>query len=331
MDYTRLAIPFPWQQSQWQQVLSQAQQERLPHALLLQGPEGGGKQNFAAAAAQYLLCLSPQEQGLACGQCKSCQLLQAGTHPDLVLIEPEQAGKAIKIDQIRELVDFVEKTAQMGGYKVIIVHPAEAMNIAAANALLKSLEEPGQKTQFFVVSHMPSRLMPTIRSRCQAVNIALPENDAAIQWLNSTLPDNTDAQKLLNAASGAPLLAAELMESDWLENRDSACQQLVSVRMGKDSPVAIAGKWKDGPVLQLVEWWIAFVIDIAKCHGSISASEFRNSDLGQAVGQLQNLTSPQRIFAFYDKLQKSRQLLLGGSNPNPQLLLEDLMISWSKV
>lgn len=331
MDYTRLAVPFPWQQQQWQQMLAQAESQRLPHALLVQGPEGGGKQNFVAAAAQYLLCPHAAERQLACGECKSCQLVVAGTHPDLVIIEPDGPGKAIKIDQIRSLVEFVEKTAQMGGYRVVIVHPAEAMNVAAANALLKSLEEPGVKTQFFVISHMPSRLMPTIRSRCQAVNIALPETSLALDWLKSTLPEATDAQKLLNAASGAPLLAAELMESDWLESREKASQELLGIKLGKTSPLSVAGQWKDGPVLQLVEWWGAMLIDLAKCHSGLDAGSYRNSDLAPVLQQLQKLTSEQNLFAFHDRLHGARQLLLSGSNPNAQLLLEDLLIGWSKV
>ena len=153
---------YPWQEQRWQQLLQQHREGRLPHALMFNGPPGCGKQQLAGQLVNHLLCNSPGE-GKACGQCKGCQLLKAGSHPDALMIEPDEPGKAIKIDQIRHAAGFVAQTAQMGGYKGIIIAPAESLNINSANALLKILEEPGAKTVFVLVSSQPGRVTPTVR------------------------------------------------------------------------------------------------------------------------------------------------------------------------
>ncbi|MDP9032838.1 MAG: DNA polymerase III subunit delta', partial [Pseudomonadota bacterium] len=148
-----MAEAYPWQDSLWQQLAGRAQHA---HAYLLHGPVGIGKRALAERLMASLLCQRPN--GLeACGECKSCMLLKAGSHPDNYLLEPEEADKAIKVDQVRDLVSFVVQTAQMGGRKVVLIEPVESMNINAANALLKSLEEPSGDTVLLLVSHQSSR------------------------------------------------------------------------------------------------------------------------------------------------------------------------------
>ena len=174
-----MADVYPWQQSLWQQLAGRSQHA---HAYLLHGPAGIGKRALAERLMARLLCLSPS--GLdACGSCKSCHLLAAGTHPDNFVLEPEEADKPIKVDQVRELVDFVVQTAQLGGRKVVLLEPAEAMNLNAANALLKSLEEPSGNTVLLLISHQPSRLLPTIKSRCVQQACPLPSEAMSLAWL----------------------------------------------------------------------------------------------------------------------------------------------------
>src|SRR5690606_8384794 len=150
----------------------------LPHAILLVGPQGIGLQALATAMGEYLICPLPFE-GHACGQCKACRLLQAGSHPDLNAIVAEGTGKTIKIDQIRAMMEFTATTAQQGGRRVILITPAEAMNRNASNALLKGLEEPGENCIFILVSEAPAQLLPTIRSRCRRFDVPLPETEVA--------------------------------------------------------------------------------------------------------------------------------------------------------
>ena len=144
--------PYPWQLQEWQQLSQQIAAKKLPHALMFAGAKGIGKRHLAEALAQLLLCLSPIE-GTPCGKCRGCMLNKAQNHPDLIVISPEEGAKGIKVDQVRALIEDLGKTAQQGGYKVVVLEPAEAMNANAANALLKSLEEPAASTLLILVCH----------------------------------------------------------------------------------------------------------------------------------------------------------------------------------
>ena len=138
-------IYFPWQDIQWGRLISQMNSERLPHALSLIGPSCIGKQKFAVSFANFILCSSPLNKA-PCGKCKSCCLSRSGNHPDCVIIKPDSKGKNINVDSIRDLDAFFSQTSQQRGWKIVIISPAESMNTNAANALLKTLEEPKEKT-----------------------------------------------------------------------------------------------------------------------------------------------------------------------------------------
>jgi DNA polymerase-3 subunit delta' len=180
---------FPWQAIQWQQLVRARQQEKLAHALLFSGLDGIGKNKFARAFAHLLLCTKPSELGVWCGECHSCHMVAAGTHPDLVLIEVEEKAKNISVDQIRALIKNVNETTLTGGYRVVIIHPATAMNVNAANALLKTLEEPAAKTCIILVAEEGVRMPATIISRCQKVLFTKPEYQQALTWLKQQITD----------------------------------------------------------------------------------------------------------------------------------------------
>ena len=208
----------------------------LPHALLLHGPKGVGKLQLAERLAQWLLCEAKDEPRKPCGACEGCRWYLGGNHPDFRRIEPEAlaapaevaeteegaapaaaAGKKskpsheIKVDQVRELADFLNVVSHRAGRRVALVHPAEEMNANAANALLKGLEEPPGGAMFILVSHRPARLLPTIRSRCVAVPVAVPARDVALKWLQGE--GVKDAERWLAYAGGAPLRALEYREN----------------------------------------------------------------------------------------------------------------------
>lgn len=198
----------PWLQAQEQQLFRLALTDHLHHALLLSGPAGIGKHVLAAQLAHLLLCLAPAQDG-ACGRCKSCLLVKAGHHPDLLTV---QAHPSIGIEQIRDIGHLLQNSAQQGGARVVLVPQAHLMTEAAANALLKSLEEPGQGCYFLLQTAYAGQLMPTILSRCQRWDLAAQYDERAAQWLSQQSARQVPPF-LLTLCGGAPLKALALLES----------------------------------------------------------------------------------------------------------------------
>jgi len=189
-----------------------ARTERLPHALLVYGPRGVGKLALAERMAQLLLC---EGKPRPCDTCDACRWFLGGNHPDFRRVEPEvlwaekpeKPSIIVKIEQVRELADFLYLRSHRGKLRVALVHPAEEMNENAANALLKGLEEPPAGAVFILVSHRPAQLLPTIRSRCVKVPVPIPPRAAALDWLSGRKV--IDAARWLAYAGGAPLRAVE--------------------------------------------------------------------------------------------------------------------------
>lgn len=339
-------IPYPWQQISWQRIQQQIAANKTPHALLISGQQGIGKWHFAQSLADYFLCLSPRSD-LACGQCRSCQLVRANTHPDRKMFVPEGKGKNIKIDQIRELSSFVAKTSQQGGRKVILLGPVEQLNMNSANALLKSLEEPAGDTVLILMTHVLSAVMPTIRSRCQLLPLSTPSTAMATQWLQGLQVD--DAQTLLRLAGGAPLIAKEMVEGDYLEHLQLFVKTLDSVSSNTVSTVpdiVFAGQWLALSVNHITEWWMQIIHTLLSQPSDGESSQqltsgqhlalAENNELGVTQYVERILTvgrsfNRQWLFKFNDKLLVLRQQQLQGANPNMQLLIEELLIDWQII
>ncbi len=314
----------PWQKDIWSKLVSLQQQQRLPHALLLSGSIGTGKQSFADLFASYILCQNPTE--VACGKCKSCLLNIQGSHPDLVKIFPDEAGKPIKIDQIRQLTHFISGSAQQGGYRVVIINPAEEMNINAANAVLKGLEEPGDRTLFLMISHIPGRLMATIRSRCQSYPLPQPTLAQATTWLEQQSIDNS--QLLLNLSGGAPLLAKQLAEQGGVERRMLLVNGLKAVASRRASAPEIAQSLLKEDPLQILSWLYSLITDMVRYSAAESTDQLVNFDAKSLIVKASARIPEEKLFAFIDKIQEYRRQLMAKTNPNRQLMFEDLLIYW---
>ena len=242
-----MSAPYPWLDSVWQRLLTT--RARPAQALLLAGPRGVGKGALALAWAQALLCEAPRPGGASCGSCAACHWFETGVHPDFRLVSlQEKAGKegetrmatAIEVDQAREAVDFVQLSTYRAGFRVVLVNPADSLNLAAANALLKVLEEPPLNTVFVLVSDQPRRLLPTIRSRCTRVDIGLPPLDQAAQWLAGQGVD--DAMNLLALSGGTPLDAQRWADGGELDERRAVLESLA--RPDRLDPVTLGERWK---------------------------------------------------------------------------------------
>lgn len=323
-DFPRL--PYPWQQSEWQQFCGQLEAGTLPHALMLAGPPGIGKRHLAEALAQLTLCQHPIE-GTLCHKCRSCQLNQAGTHPDMLWLEPEEGSKAIKVDQVRELIDTLSKTAQQGGHKVLVLEPAEAMNTNAANALLKSLEEPAANTLLILVSHNPGGVLPTIRSRCQMRLLPLPRAEQVKPWLTPLVAGHElGVEAILTLARGAPLQALALLQGDALEERAQWLTQLIRLSQGQVTAIDLAAQWQTSDIAALLDWLVGVLHSLARWR--VGVGDALVAQLPQDVQQQLGAVPLALLHRYLEKLLVVRKQWLGGANPNKQLLLEELLLDW---
>lgn len=276
----------PWQQALWQNLLSQA--DRIAHALLFYGQVGTGKQAFVELLAQRLLCLSPKAENF-CGSCQSCLLFEHGNHPDYCFIHPEKEAGMIKVDQIRELVSFSQYTTQISASKIIVLKPAEAMNISASNALLKTLEEPTKNTYLFLISHQITLLTPTVLSRCQKVNMPVP-SEAIVD----------------------PVLFQE--SAALLEGFAKLFDHTTDV-------ITLAKAWSEYEPEFIVETLQQWLIACIRYHYF--------PDKTSSVSKISTLFSLISLYEIYDELIKIKRTLQMKIALNKPLLIENILIAWT--
>jgi DNA polymerase-3 subunit delta' len=318
---------YPWQQAQWQRLQESRRQGRLPHALLLTGPQGLGKAHFADLFAQSLLCEAPQgEQGLPCGECRYCRLYRAGTHPDVSQVAPLEGKKGIGVDQVRAMGQFMALKSQYAGHKVVVIAPAEAMNINASNSLLKTLEEPTPGTVLLLATHLPAQLPATIRSRCQEIRFTPGDGSAARDWLQQQQPEEKEIDLLLALADGAPLKAQALAQGGLLEQRRSLFDNLDKLSRGRLDPIMLAGQCiKADPAwsLNCLHGW---TVDMIRLASATQAPHLANPDLQERMLKLMNQVSLTDIYKLQDRIKQALQEL--ERNFNPTLILESVLLLW---
>lgn len=317
---------FPWQQSQWQRLTARQKNGTLPHAILLAGLQGIGKFIFAQALAEFLLC--EQAGDVACGTCKACQLLMAQTHPDLYVLQPEETGKTIKIDQIRSLIESLNKTSQQGRYQVAIIEPAEAMNIAASNALLKTLEEPAGNVALILVSHQPGLLPATIRSRCQIIYFSITAQDNVKKWLSKQVPAEINIELLLSLAEQAPLRAVALANNQYLEQRNHVLKNLIDLQARKIDPVKSATMLTNVDLRQILLTVATILVDLIKIKLIRESRFIANQDKLHELQPLANKISLPKLFDLQKKILELQQLMNKNINLNSALALEDFFIDF---
>ncbi len=321
--------------------------QRMPHALLLHGRTGTGKVGFAQALAQALLCDTPSAEGVACNTCPSCGWFVQGNHPDFRLLDPEDAVEGetdagagensesesikgakskkknlITVHQVRALGDFLGLSTHRQGYRIVLLHPAESLNPASANALLKMLEEPPPSTLFLLVSHQPQRLLPTIRSRCVKMAMPPPDRKTAENWLANQ--GVQDFSRQLAYSGGSPLT---VMASDKeLDARRQALFELLGQGRKMDPLVAAAVCAKEGmtEVVVAMQKW-AYDLLALKLRGQVRYHQHlavSMQDLAESV----NLNS---LLSFQRLLDEARRL---AQHPlNAELQLEKLLIRFVRL
>ena len=315
----------PWHQDIWHALSTRRAAQTLPHAILLVGPDGIGKQQLARTFTASLLCDQGGADGSSCGKCHACSLFTAGSHPDFHHCAPLEDSRQIRIDQIRELAQKSALTSSIGRYQVFLVAPADAMNPHAANAFLKTLEEPSPDSAIVLLAERPGNLPATISSRCQRYQIHPPTNELALEWLASRddWPEE-QCRTALAAAGGTPLLAQSILAEEHAGKLTQAVEVLMAAGEGRADPVALAKQWQDDWLGARLDWWRRWLRDFAWIQAA--GSDFFGSGAPQRLQRLTATVDLLSLLRYLDRLNRARGLL--ESSIRQDLLVEDLLICW---
>ncbi|MFK7794460.1 MAG: DNA polymerase III subunit delta' [Gammaproteobacteria bacterium] len=319
---------YPWQHEQWHSFVRMIGSNSLPHAILLSGPDGVGKHHFARNLVNTILCLQANNDGTACGQCKHCLLVEANTYPDFVRVVPEEDKNTISIDEIRELIIKLHLTRHFDTKKVALIEYADNMNTNAANALLKTLEEPPEETIIILVTSAPLNLPATIRSRCQFVPFYSPTQAQALDWLNSTSKD-VEWEPLLRVAQGAPLQAIQYHETELLDQRISVIQGFLELFEANSDPIEIAARIEAIPFLQCFQWIQAVIVDLLRIKGAENPITLENPDFYRPLLALAPRMQVPLLLEFWELVLERKRIF--DNSLNRRLFAESLLIRSHKL
>jgi DNA polymerase-3 subunit delta' len=311
MELTAL---YPWQQNLWQQFAAMQNNQRMPHALLLSGIKGLGKQTFADRMITSLLCQHRSANSDACGQCHSCQLLGAGSHPDHTVVSPEESGKQIKIDQIRQLKQKQTLMSKVSTWKTVLITHADSMNVNAFNSLLKLLEEPQPNSVLILISENTHQLPVTIKSRCQSLIMQVPDQQTSLSWLQSQNPQREihEWQALLRLVQGAPLAAIAIQEQGLAQSQQ-IYNDFAALMKTQVNPVSMAASWQQYDLIAVM-YQIQHLIQL-KMESLLTGQE----PVSPAILK--------QYWAISDCIIDTIKLISSQNNLNKTLLIEDFMVS----
>jgi DNA polymerase-3 subunit delta' len=326
---------YPWQNALWQSLTQS--RSKLHHAFLMYGRAGVGKYDFALNFSQSLLCPNKNETGYACQQCASCHWFGDESHPDFRLITPEQNDSAdedvssakktkkktqISVAQIRELSDFLSLSShQSSGLRIVLIHPAEALNLAAANALLKMLEEPAPDVVFILIAHQLQRLLPTVLSRCQKIKMPIPDQTQALDWLNGNGVSNAVQQ--LAYMEGSPIKVFN-EQADFAHLTQIWGQLALGQKLDPQfvAPLVIAHSVEMGVIA--IQKWIYDILAV-KLSQQVRY-HLQHANALQALAEKVNLG---KLFDFQKKTNELRKL---ATHPlNHELQMESLLVDYTKL
>lgn len=328
---------YPWQNDIWQRL--QGLRGRLPNALLLKGAEGIGKLDLALDFAQSILCAAPLPSGFACQECPSCHWFAQESNPDFRLIQPDalaasedapekeggkKASREISVDQIRALSTFVNLSAHSGGYRVVLIHPAEAMNNNSANALLKTLEEPTDKLLFILVSNKPQQLLPTILSRSLSFAVPMPSRELSAAWLKQQGVE--DPAALLAQTGFAPLLALQWAgEGEGTEERKVMLQAIKQT--ARFDAIALADQLQRAAPVQVIHFLQQWCYDLAS-YKLVGVIRY-HPDQADLIGKIVQNMPLQGLLRYVKELQTAKREAF---HPlNPKLLFESTLLSYQQL
>lgn len=329
-----MSCPYPWLAPSWTDLVRRQEQGRIGHAYLFSGREGLGKGALADTLAAGLLCETSAGTLETCGHCRGCLLQQAGNHPDFRLVGLEDERKSIVIDQIRELIEFFTLKSHYGGRKIGIVNPADSMNNAAANALLKLLEEPPAGALLVLVAHRPALLPATIVSRCQHLHFAVPGWPERLAWLASQPPTTDKPPPALAdlVLGGAPLNLKALVESTRPRLYNDIVAALHGALEGRFDALAAARGFADVDVQRVLDGVESLVQAAAQILAGHAPEQFRlpPTELAQ-LQEIANKLNFDGLLTFLERVAASRRTVLRSSGVRGTEIMENLMHDWVSI
>ncbi len=303
-----------WLQPSWQQLSDYQQAQKIPHALIINGDSGIGKKILIERFIRKLMCNNPLADH-ACGHCKNCHLLTASNHPDYFYVSSEQEGGMIKIDQIRELSVQLHQTAHISSYRIAVISPADKLNTAAANALLKTLEEPGKNTLLFLLTNHLEKLPITIRSRCQTLFCHAPTKTQLKEWLNNESVN----EDILAITSHAPFLTRTYLQqgiATWLTQvktlllglwqQQHAINQVAKQLLFNDNLALL---------VNLFMYWVTHAIT-----AQLTAKQSEDTIITQLMQY-----DIKQLFNLYDELLRTKKILTTNVAINPVSQVENIL------
>lgn len=314
---------YPWLRPDFEKLVASYQSGRGHHALLIQALPDMGDDALIYALSRYLLCQRP-EGHKSCGHCRGCQLMQAGTHPDYYSLLPEKGKSTLGVDAVRDISEKLYERSRLGGAKVVWIPEASLLTEAAANALLKTLEEPPSQTWFFLACREPARLLATLRSRCRLHHLAPPAENYAISWLTREVTASQDALlTALRLSAGSPGAALTLLQEESWTHRGALCEALANALQANDWYILLSALNHEQAATRL-HWLATLLMDALKFrHG---ASYLTNVDVQTLVPLIAQRLSAAHIQTILNDVCHCREQLINVVGVNRELVLTDLIL-----
>lgn len=320
---------YPWLNTPYRQLVRQYATGRGHHALLLHAVTGNGDVALAYGLSRWLICQRRNGEK-SCGECHSCRLMLAGNHPDYHVLSPEKGKSILGIEPIRQVIVTLYSHAQQGGAKVIWLAQAEQLTEAAANALLKTLEEPPDKTYFLLGCREPSRLLATLRSRCLYWHLASPDEQLSLLWLSRLTPGNPiEHLTALRLHDGAPIAAKNLLQPERWQQRNALCVALCAALPQHDM-LSLLPMLNREDVAERIHWLCALLVDAMKWQQGAQGYVL-NQDQQPLVQQLASRLSSSSLLQIVQQWLTCRHQILSVVGVNRELLLTEQLLGWEQM
>ncbi|WP_434524468.1 DNA polymerase III subunit delta' [Photorhabdus asymbiotica] len=320
---------YPWLSQAYRQLVESHQQGRGHHALLLHANAGTGADVLIYGLSRWLMCQNKQEMK-SCGECHSCRLMMAETHPDWHIMSPEKGKTSIGVEMVRQITETLYRRSQQGGVKIVWLPSAEGLTDAAANALLKTLEEPPECTYFLLECQQPTSLMATLRSRCFYYFLPVPKVESTLYWLQKQLPSISpnDAMTALKLSQGAPIAAEQLLQPEQWQIRKQFCQAIEQA-LDKRDALSLLPRLNHENAPQCLHWLISLLLDAVKWQRQ-AQSYCINQDQQTLIYQLSSMHTTAVLLQNINDWTYCRHQLLSVVGVNWELLLTEQLLNWEK-